>query len=458
MHHPNLPPELHQLIIDFVGEEVIVTFTPINRADDAVRKTLRSCSFVCKDWHAHSLRYIFHDLWINLFGSDEDCGRYEGLFQLIKVNPLIGKSIRRLLLSIKRTQECVTAEFVENLCREMTSVEVLDLTLLSPRPLYELPDFPSPLNGIYHLLASPHLHNLSISAPNLPLRLLEIPPNIRSLTLQGVVGSTPAEDLFEEQGYKGAPGSTTLEKLTVSNAHQVLDSIAPVAQGSLSSFFAGIKYLNMMFHDTSPDPNSRWNTVLEPWRCLQALIIHWCINGKSLSISSLDGVKYGINAVVTDHDSFFAMCQSIPWSSFQALRSLTCSIFCDDLAQEARINTADTRASSLFLAGPSYLPQLSLLHITYHSEIFLSEPEDLDIYLDAIFFHQLNRTIERRGSFPALQEFDVGLKFVSNPSKLQESDLMKRLVEKLPAVFGVGGRRETCGWDTSIKASVDWPM
>ena len=454
MPQPDLPLELHQLIIDFVGEEAILSAAPISRAEEAVRTTLQSCSFVCKGWHAHTVRYMFHDLWINLFRTDEDHERYEELLRLLEVNPLIARSIRRVLLSI-RNNHGVTGEVVGNLCRKITSVEVLYLRILGA--LHPPSNLLSALDGLYPLLASPHLHDLSISAPHLPLRLLEIPPNVRSLTLLDVASGGSVGHLFKEH-HEGTLCSATLEKLVVRKGNRVLEIIAPVAQGSPCTCFDSIKYLDITFYAASPRPYPQWNTVLARWRCLETIIINWHIMGKSFCISSFEDGVDGINAVATEYDSsFFAMCQSVPWSSFQGLRSLKYGISCQDFTHE-ELSTEDTRTSSLMLAGPSRLPYLRHLNITYCNDTTVFGLEELDTALNSIFLHQIDQTIERRDSFPSLQGFHVVLECFGESPKLQEDALVKRLVERLPFVFADGGRRETSGWATSVEVKVNPPF
>jgi len=152
------------------------------------------------------------------------------------------------------------------------------------------------------------------------------------------------------------------------------------------------------------------------------------------------------------------MCQSIPWHSFQALRSLTYGIYYRKSPQK-QTSSAEVDQSVLTFTLPSRLPQLKDLHVTYRIRVALKETEDLDMYLGTIYLHDINRTSEDPNSFPSLRTFytkvhcevsiDAPLARVLNEEKLAE-----RVADSLPAIFRVGGRRERHGWITTIVPSV----
>jgi len=273
----NLPPELHQLIIDLVaGKIVTVAFQPIKTAEKGIRDALRSFSLVCKDWHALTLRYTFHDLSMTIFASDKDRQRYAALLRLLEVNPLIGQCIRRMDLSILEL-EPVPVEIVEELCRAIARVETLRLRLkLSPRP----PTHPSALDGLHHLLSTPHLRNLSISSSYLPISLLRALLNARSLTLQGV-----REVLMDGYGYgdrhSDAWRSSNLEELTVRPADRALNGIVAAQDVGLSAFFDNLKYLDVKFSLPAHPPDSQLHVLLARWQRLQTLVLRWDIDGES---------------------------------------------------------------------------------------------------------------------------------------------------------------------------------
>ena len=115
--------------------------------------------------------------------------------------------------------------------------------------------------------------------------------------------------------------------------------------------------------------------------------------------------------------------------------------------------------SALIFTGPSRLPRLEDLHITYFSRAIFYGTEGLDAYLDTIYLHNLNRTIEDPNSFPSLRTFQTDVfggvtVEVSLLRVLSRENIVARMMDRLPAIFGVGGRRETRGWITSVESSL----
>jgi len=153
---------------------------------------------------------------------------------------------------------------------------------------------------------------------------------------------------------------------------------------------------------------------------------------------------------------FLAACQTIPWTSFQNLRSLFCSIYYREYPGEQSYRPT-TDHSTLLLAGPSRLPRLQDLRVTHDAAtaIFLDK-EQVCTSLDKIYLHDINRTTENPKAFPALETFETEFKFMAQRSGMLESkqdEAVQLVMERLSAVFGVGGRRETHGWVTITKMS-----
>lgn len=153
-----------------------------------------------------------------------------------------------------------------------------------------------------------------------------------------------------------------------------------------------------------------------------------------------------------DDSNLLAICHIIPWASFQNLSSLSCSLFYEKNPPQGLID-AEINPSKLFLAGPSRLPRLRDFRITYEVGFDLLEIEQLNASLDSIFLYNLDRTIEDSRAFPALQTFQAQVECVligGWPLGLKDDQVIQLVVDRLPAVFGRGGRRETHDWVTSI--------
>jgi len=123
-----------------------------------------------------------------------------------------------------------------------------------------------------------------------------------------------------------------------------------------------------------------------------------------------------------------------------------------------RLFNAEVDPSALIFAGPSILPQLQDLHVTYYNRTALHEPKELDRSLDAIYLYNLNRTIEGPNAFPALRIFHTEVECVVTSKGslvLDEDQLVRFVVDRLPAIFRVGGRKEAHGWVTSIAATIE---
>ena len=114
-----LLPELHQLIINVIGDEVVYAELVLHSVKGSARETLRACSLVCKDWHAGALRYTFHNARFSMFSGDRLLKRNVELFRLLGVNPSIRGCIRRAAMNVQRE---VSLEDIEKVCSAISPV------------------------------------------------------------------------------------------------------------------------------------------------------------------------------------------------------------------------------------------------------------------------------------------------------------------------------------------------
>ena len=103
------------------------------------------------------------------------------------------------------------------------------------------------------------------------------------------------------------------------------------------------------------------------------------------------------------------------------------------------------------------LLNLEELGVICHNANALRETEDLDMTLDAIYRHNLNRTIENPNTFPSLRTFQTNVLCRMTRKAtfaLDKETLVQAVVDRLPAIFRAGGRRGTHGWVASIVPTV----
>ena len=118
---------------------------------------------------------------------------------------------------------------------------------------------------------------------------------------------------------------------------------------------------------------------------------------------------------------------------------------------------AEVEPSKIF-SGPSRLPQLQALHITHNCEVFCTNAT-LGATLDVVHLHGLNKAIEDPNSFPCLQVFcaSVNCRMTQRrfgPLVLDDDQLVQLVVERLPAIFEVGGRKEAHRWTASVVPNI----
>ena len=285
MTQPVLPLELHELIIETIGDEDIgdALEPPLFRLKDTVLRTLRSCSLVCRDWHSFTLRHIFRTACLDLRSEERGLKRITALSQLLDANPSIKRCIRRVEMYLRSTS---SREAVERVCHAISPIETMHLVIDYYQPEHP-PSHTSPLAGLHPILTTQHLRDLTISSERLPLHLLEDLTNLRSLTLQGV------RTLDIDYDHDGTWRSSTLEKLVVSHPYAivVLNQIWAATLGNrnvgLAAFFDRLKYLRLDLNTGSLTRGTSWASLLARWRCLETLDVQWRLTGEFLYISAL---------------------------------------------------------------------------------------------------------------------------------------------------------------------------
>ena len=451
MTQPKLPPELHQLILDTIGDEVVHAELALRKVMGSARETLRTCSLVCRDWHDLTLRHTFYNTNFVFFGGDRDMKRQAELFRLLEINPLIRRCIRRTDFHL---QGDVLRGHVEAMCNAISPIEILRIVFETSGPELDFPR-PSLLDCLYPLLTTPDLRDLSIATSYFPLHVLGCVANLQSLTLTGVQ--------MVDMGKRGdkAWSSSTVEKLVVANGSRVLTQIGVAIKDNedLHAFFQDLKHLDMDLAGEESLLSPPWRVLLVRWIHLETLVFHWTARslGKFVSIRTpISAADAKLLDLSTENSvQLFEMSQIIPWESFQRLRSLTYDITFGIMGPNPLFE-ADAHPSKTIFSGPSYLPQLQHLHITHHHRTSFPSIHHIFPIFDAIYLHNLNKTIENPSSFSSLRAFHTEVKGKliqerreTSPT-LDNGKLAQLVVDRLPAVFGPGGRKETYGWATSI--------
>jgi len=458
MPRPVLPFELHQLIIDIIGEEFVAALRPWK---DGTQDALHACSLVCKGWRSETLQYIFYNANFAFFSEDLDLTRPAELFRILEINPSIRGCIRRTEIYLETG---VFLEDVEALCNAISPIETLRVVhqLSNGEPGHIFP----PLECLHPILNTHVLRDFSIWATHFSLRFLENATNLRSLTLEGV------EVLDTENVHDGAwrpESSTSLEKLVLVGSSRVLTIIGERVEKfpGLDAFFKDVKHLEVDLADHELLPHSPWRLLLARWIHMETLVFHWTVTtiGKLVYCLSFRFHFQSLNALTDSGVKLFRMCQMIPWESFQGLRSLTYDIVFRT-AQPTRLLNIEFDPSKMIFSGPSRLPRLQHLRVILYNRPAFSSVSNLCAPLDIIYRQNLNSVIEDGASFPSLQSFHTKVKcttmvkgttMIRRPDTLftvEEEKLAQLVMDRLPAIFGSGGRKETEGWSTSIVPSI----
>jgi len=452
MPQPILPPEIHQLIIDVVGNEYVSAKQP---SKNGTREALQAFSLVCKYWHDLTLRYTFHNVTFPLYGGERDLKRHAELFRILEINPLIKGCIRCILIYLWGE---VLPEGIETLCKAISPIETLCVVLETAEFEHDLLR-PPLLVGLHPILTGQYLRDFSISAAEFPLCLLENLTNLRSLTLEGV------RTVDTESGRDGAwrSESSTLEKLDMARSRRALGRLGLAVNliAGLDVFFRYIKYLAMDLTFDALFPGSPCHVLLSRWLHLETLEFHWT----AISMGKLAFIRVFFSGANANHHrltettlKWFETCQLIPWESFQGLRSLTYHITFGLVRFQALLE-GEVDPPKIIFSGPSSLPQLQRLRVIQHYRTPYSGIEDILPILDVIL-HNFNKSIENPGSFPCLRDLYTEVNYRVDRSRRKRSHtldndrLSQIVVDRLPGVFGGGGRKETHGWTTSIVPNV----
>jgi len=280
MSQVTLPPELHKLILDVLGDEAVVAFQSAERLVGDVRLTLSSCSLVCKYWHTLTLRHTFYGVRLAVYNplcqDREERARRE-LVELIEANPLIGQCVQSFDLSLLGG---FAPEAIERMCLLVSPVKNLSL-FIDMNSRYDL-SHPSTLNSLYSLLTPSHLRHLSIWSKRLPAHLLDVLLNVQSLKLDGV------EEVVADRGLRDLAGrawrSSAMQKLVMSPASCLLASIGATTGPACdpSIVFDHLTYLDLSLGTEDHLRDGPWYAILAHWTRVETLIIRWIVVGESI--------------------------------------------------------------------------------------------------------------------------------------------------------------------------------
>ena len=148
------------------------------------------------------------------------------------------------------------------------------------------------------------------------------------------------------------------------------------------------------------------------------------------------------------------MCESFPWSSAQGISCLKLyfDFSVDEDAPTPPVQPADISSQSLLLVGPSTLPLLQKLHLTYFIPELIDNNARLHKVLQELFGGCLDPTFGKTGSFPGLKGFTIEIEMsgTNAVADVDDSVLAKRVMQQLPSVFGPEGRMEVDSWDAGV--------
>ena len=280
MSQTTLPPEINDLIIGVLGDEVVTAFKLRLVVQRDVQAALAACALVCKQWHSFTLPHTFYG--VRLRHDPLSRRHFASLTELVKANPYIKECIRQfnVLLPGPGTLD---AERLGDICRTVSPVETLTLYNGIITPPHDLSQ-PSILDSLRPILITPHLRDLTLCSKSLPTHLLEVLHSIRSLTLRGI------QEIVVDHGPKDrdekAWRSSALKKLDLHPAEFILSRIGAAAESDsdLAAFFENVKLLVLWFRTADLGHDSRlWYTILARWRYLEKLDINWTVRGESVS-------------------------------------------------------------------------------------------------------------------------------------------------------------------------------
>jgi len=432
-----LPPELQKLVVDHVEEDSY--FDDDDEDEDPV-STLQSCALVCKSWHTYALRRLFAIIKIPGYQRlNEKNTRWDGFLQLMEINPAIGESIHTLsVTAFPRPQKrpSYSDETLEKILQRSTNVVNLLIQHIPDNFLAR----PNLVNGFSCISQIPSLQHVSIQSNTLRTSLFDSMSSIKFLRLTDVV------DIVVD--HRPSTSLQALEKLEVYRSRAVIKTMQSIP--SFRSLFDHIQHFHM--HDEIERLFQPWDKRMDMTRLTSLNLL---LSGMHGNVHFFGPVQYIHTNTLTEIDAETILAvETFPWSSAQQLSSLT--IYLDFARLEdmpvALFQPINTPAPRLLLTGPSTLPLLQKLHVTYFFPELIDNEARLDEALQELFKRSLDPTFGKKGTFLNLKEFNITVE-MSGTSTIADIDdhiLEQRVMQQLQSVFGPGGRRRDDGWKARV--------
>ena len=152
------------------------------------------------------------------------------------------------------------------------------------------------------------------------------------------------------------------------------------------------------------------------------------------------------------------ICESFPWSSAQEISSFKLYFDFAEVEDTPTVppsQEANASSPPLLLVGPSTLPRLQELHLSYSlPEVIRSDARFSEV-LQELFKGCLEPTFGKERTFPNLKEFKIAIEMMGTYAVTAKvaSMLETRVMQQLPSVFGPKGRREVSGWDAVVRGT-----
>jgi len=268
-----LPLELHKVIINFVGQELLQA----PEGSECESKTADSlgtlCQFslVCKEWHSLSIRHIFRHLnmdpeWNNpkTRKKNGNSSRLDCLLPLLQANSDIARWVETVVLKVPFAAPVSLAEdgLVEQICQAIAPVKSLKINFqhLFPGGDYTLKERPHLLKAVRSLTVTPHLRRLELqSAGAFHTSILEDIPNLEALALDHFCASRVVVDHRPERlTFLGdATVPSTFRKLSVASDTAIIAQA--VTDPNFRTLISGIQDLDTVVQLSRP---FQWDMVI----------------------------------------------------------------------------------------------------------------------------------------------------------------------------------------------------
>ena len=218
MPTPSLPAEIHELIIDWIG--------------DGFRESLQACALVCKHWHIYTLPYIFGSIDLSMSSTTKQLECLKQLLQVLDSNPLIRSRAQSLVLSVNDH----LPEFDDALGKLASRIQlVTELTITFSFPISsDLPPFFDNNSPSF-----PHLQHLNfIRCREFRTSSLAVFSNLKSLTFEDVRRAIAdhGEDFYPR---------ASLQKLVLTRSEDIMQEMQENAR--LRDAFGNIQNLEITF-------------------------------------------------------------------------------------------------------------------------------------------------------------------------------------------------------------------